>query len=374
MIATTREQLLDIIAKVLPGEYDMYWETIAEALRPVVDNMRAEHDTARALLQLAVCTCAEIPTGATLHSAACRARNTVRVAGDITEARVVVRDFYESKMAVQQAELETARQDRDTAQLLLRLAVCTCTEVPNPATQHQFTCRAGDGTIVVNDIRLAQLARAAAARSQATVAELRAQQLGVERDNAVVESKTHQQSYTACARDLYLANTRIHELLTEREDRFDCHAGPGTTEPACGCCTTCLQRELDAVTERARQAEIRSQQMQHERDYAIKRSAELESLVDGIGAGLGHVPKDRYELLGDAAQMRRERDDALERVHATKTSLHELREAFEQRYNCRAEAKAEPPCRACAACLHRRLDATEKLLKETLDRANLNTR
>lgn len=41
----------------------------------------------------------------------------------------------------------------------------------------------------------------------------------------------------------------------EKEARYDCHAGPGTTEPACGGCTSCLTRALDAAEARAVAAE-----------------------------------------------------------------------------------------------------------------------
>lgn len=46
---------------------------------------------------------------------------------------------------------------------------------------------------------------------------------------------------------LRAAEDRAQQLATERERWVDCHAGPGTTEPACGACTTCLTRELDAA-------------------------------------------------------------------------------------------------------------------------------
>lgn len=38
---------------------------------------------------------------------------------------------------------------------------------------------------------------------------------------------------------------------------FDCHGGPGTTEPACGACVTCLHRvieEKDARIQRLEEA------------------------------------------------------------------------------------------------------------------------
>lgn len=36
------------------------------------------------------------------------------------------------------------------------------------------------------------------------------------------------------------AEARVRELAAESERRYDCHAGPGTTEPACGACISCL--------------------------------------------------------------------------------------------------------------------------------------
>ena len=32
---------------------------------------------------------------------------------------------------------------------------------------------------------------------------------------------------------------------TPRTDFYDCHGGPGTTEPACGACVTCLHRVIE---------------------------------------------------------------------------------------------------------------------------------
>lgn len=31
-------------------------------------------------------------------------------------------------------------------------------------------------------------------------------------------------------------------------DPYDCHGGPGTTEPACGACITCLNRVIERLT------------------------------------------------------------------------------------------------------------------------------
>lgn len=45
---------------------------------------------------------------------------------------------------------------------------------------------------------------------------------------------------------------RIHRgcpwcAVDEKEARFDCHGGPGTTTPACGACTTCLLRRIEEL-------------------------------------------------------------------------------------------------------------------------------
>lgn len=37
------------------------------------------------------------------------------------------------------------------------------------------------------------------------------------------------------------------ELRRQMEARYDCHAGPGTTQEACGACLTCVMRERDAL-------------------------------------------------------------------------------------------------------------------------------
>lgn len=42
---------------------------------------------------------------------------------------------------------------------------------------------------------------------------------------------------------------RIAELEAERESRFDCKGGPGTTTPECRGCTTCLNRTIADLEE-----------------------------------------------------------------------------------------------------------------------------
>jgi hypothetical protein len=49
------------------------------------------------------------------------------------------------------------------------------------------------------------------------------------------------------ARELEDAQNALAEKDAEIEKWKDCHSGPGTTEPACGACTTCLSREIERL-------------------------------------------------------------------------------------------------------------------------------
>lgn len=49
-----------------------------------------------------------------------------------------------------------------------------------------------------------------------------------------------------------------NEAQAEAARRYDCHGGPGTTEPACRACVTCLLRNLEAANDRATKAEAES--------------------------------------------------------------------------------------------------------------------
>jgi hypothetical protein len=44
------------------------------------------------------------------------------------------------------------------------------------------------------------------------------------------------------------ANGVVEQLTSEKAAQYDCHAGPGTTLPACGGCITFLLREIDRLT------------------------------------------------------------------------------------------------------------------------------
>lgn len=42
--------------------------------------------------------------------------------------------------------------------------------------------------------------------------------------------------------------------MIPQHDFYDCHGGPGTTEPPCGACVACLTRDLAATEERLEKA------------------------------------------------------------------------------------------------------------------------
>ena len=62
--------------------------------------------------------------------------------------------------------------------------------------------------------------------------------------------EAHHQHIVGRYRDSLAAAERERDALRgEVERRTDCHAGPGTTEPACGRCCTCLNRRVEALEE-----------------------------------------------------------------------------------------------------------------------------
>lgn len=88
--------------------------------------------------------------------------------------------------------------------------------------------------------------------------------------------------------------TKLAEAERKVEARFDCHAGPGTTEPACGGCVSCLTRALaeaerkrdrlvvrldEALLERAERGAKRDTALK-ERDEALARIAALEGALE----------------------------------------------------------------------------------------------
>ncbi len=66
-----------------------------------------------------------------------------------------------------------------------------------------------------------------------------------------------------CKENAALA-TQLEEIGAEAaalravsESRYDCHGGPGTCEPACNACVTCLMRVIDALGTQLEEATLR---------------------------------------------------------------------------------------------------------------------
>jgi len=85
-------------------------------------------------------------------------------------------------------------------------------------------------------------------------------------------------------------------------DPLDCHGGPGTTDPACGGCITCLNRiiendDQERSTLRGRVQDLEGQLLEA-RDLDVKRLKRLEywgGLVEAVCIAL--MPVNRKELL-----------------------------------------------------------------------------
>lgn len=78
--------------------------------------------------------------------------------------------------------------------------------------------------------------------------------------------------------DLVLAacRDRIAELEAERESRFDCKGGPGTTAPECRGCTTCLNRTIAELEEWKSNAEAGLQAL---RQQVLDLESQVADLV-----------------------------------------------------------------------------------------------
>lgn len=55
--------------------------------------------------------------------------------------------------------------------------------------------------------------------------------------------------------DLQHEHSRLIKERARSAERYDCHAGPGTTQPACGACLTCVMRERDEAREKVKELE-----------------------------------------------------------------------------------------------------------------------
>lgn len=75
----------------------------------------------------------------------------------------------------------------------------------------------------------------------------------------------------------------LQHKTAESESRYDCHGGPGTTEPACGACVSCLLRVEENILKEAAAAKqerdaLRGQLAEHADSphaYICKQVAEL---------------------------------------------------------------------------------------------------
>lgn len=92
------------------------------------------------------------------------------------------------------------------------------------------------------------------------------------------------------------------EALADKERQYDCHCGPGTTEPACKACVICLLRE----NEQLQLACKALANAQDERDQ--ERAARLRMQAD-VGAELGRKPGED-DLMEVARRVVAERADA----------------------------------------------------------------
>jgi hypothetical protein len=71
--------------------------------------------------------------------------------------------------------------------------------------------------------------------------------LNPEEENAWKESLEERwvlEMVHAANRETSTLRAKLAEAERAKERAFDCHAGPGTTEPACGACITCLTNRL----------------------------------------------------------------------------------------------------------------------------------
>jgi hypothetical protein len=75
---------------------------------------------------------------------------------------------------------------------------------------------------------------------------------------------------------------RIAELTALSESRYDCHAGPGTCEHACGGCVSCITRRIVSMETALREAgeKFREYERMHVRGAALLRKTH-----DRVAAG-----------------------------------------------------------------------------------------
>lgn len=99
-------------------------------------------------------------------------------------------------------------------------------------------------------------------------------------------------------RDTALADAKAarEELIHTRramESRYDCHAGPGTTQEGCGVCITCLSRKLESSEDSLREAQAKlekQEQLLSRTNPPPERAYECLHLLDSAGMGMAGSP------------------------------------------------------------------------------------
>ena len=150
------------------------------------------------------------------------------------------------------------------------------------------------------------------------------------------------ESCTCAVREVDRLRAQLEAVTRERDERYDCRGGPGTTAPACGGCVTCLHRVIEA-TER-------------ERDEAQAVLRKCHEVAWPRGGDLNGDPVCDLMLMRGTFQahittLERERDEA--RADAAR-----LREALQRENMAACKCGAEdyrmstcPSCRRTAAAL-----------------------
>ncbi len=111
----------------------------------------------------------------------------------------------------------------------LRLANENIVKMAQASTEAQAS--AAEGVRYWTDLAQAEARDAAALRAR--VAELEAEREGMLMGGVTTEARAQLE--------------RAEKAEAERDARFDCKGGPGTTSPACGGCATCLHRVIEGV-------------------------------------------------------------------------------------------------------------------------------
>lgn len=89
-------------------------------------------------------------------------------------------------------------------------------------------------------------------------------------NTAMQEAERIKATWEKLRRELVEMTRERNEAIAESARRYDCHGGPGTTEPACGACVSCLMRAIEPL-----EKDVKF--MSGERDKAQAESAVLRA-------------------------------------------------------------------------------------------------